>query len=133
MKGLSSKITKALPLGARLSTCDNSGAKELKIFGVKGHKTVKGRLQAAGIGDLVFASVISGTPEMRKKTVLAVIARQKRSIRRANGTHLRFEDNAAIVLKDEKGNPKGTMLKGAIPKEVAERWPSIAKIATIIV
>lgn len=133
MKGLSAKTTKVMPLGTRLGTCDNSGAKVLKIFGVRGHKTVKGRLQAAGVGDLVYASVVSGSPEMRKKTVLAVIARQKKSFRRANGLRLRFEDNAAIVLKDEKGNPKGTMLKGPIPKEVAERWPAIAKIATIIV
>lgn len=133
MKAVSSRITKALPVGAVVAACDNSGAKLLKIFSVKCHKTVKGRIQSAGIGEVVLASVISGNPEMRKKTVLAVVARQKKEFRRANGIRLKFEDNALIVLKDDKGNPKGTLLKGPIAKEVAERWPAIAKIATIVV
>ena len=46
---------------------------------------------------------------------------------------IKFEDNAAIVLKDEKGNPKGTIFKGPIAKEVAERWPAISKVARLIV
>ena len=133
MKAVSSKIVKALPVTARVGTCDNSGAKILRIFSVYRHKTVKGRIQSAGVGDMVMASVVSGNPDMRKKTVMAVIARQKKEFRRADGMRLKFEDNAAIVLKDEKGNPKGTMLKGPIPKEVAEKWPAIAKIATIII
>jgi len=133
MKGIGAKVTRALPLGCVVETCDNSGAKKLKIFAVKGHKTVKGRIQAAGIGDVVHASVISGSPEMRKKTVLAVIARQKQEFRRGNGMRIKFEDNVAVVLKDDKGNPKGTLIKGPIPKEVAERYPGIAKISSIVV
>ena len=133
MKALKSKITRALPLEARVATCDNSGAKVIKIFAVKGHNTTRGRIQAAGVGDMVLASVKKGKLEMRKTVVLAVIVRQRREYRRADGMRIKFEDNAAVVVKDEKGNPKGTLFKGPIAKEVAERWPAVAKIASIIV
>jgi large subunit ribosomal protein L14 len=133
MKPVKAKITKALPVGTQIETCDNSGAKVLKIVSVKGHKTVKGRIQAAGIGDMVLASVKKGKPDIRKQVVFAVIVRQKKEYRRPDGTRVKFEDNAAIVLKDDKGNPKGTIFKGAVAKEVAERYPAIAKVARIIV
>jgi len=133
MKAFSSKITRGLPLGAKVPTCDNSGAKVIRVFGVKLSKTVKGKMPSAGVGDLVMASVKKGNPDMVKQTVLAVIVRQRKEYRRADGTRIKFEDNAAVVLKDEKGNPKGTILKGAIAKEACERWPGISKIAKIIV
>ena len=132
MKPIKSRVTRSLPIQAEVLTCDNSGAKVLKIVAVKGHKTVRGRLPAAGVGDLVLASVRKGKLDMRKTVVPAVIVRQKKEFRRADGTRVKFEDNAAVVLKDEKGNPKGTIFKGAIAKEVAERWPAIAKVARII-
>ncbi len=132
MKPIKSRITRSLPIQAEVPTCDNSGAKLLKIVAVKGHKTVRGRLPAAGVGDLVLASVRKGKLDIRKTVVPAVIVRQKKEFRRADGTRVKFEDNAAVVLKDEKGNPKGTIFKGAIAKEVAERWPAIAKVARII-
>lgn len=133
MKAVKSKITRALPLEARVATCDNSGAKIIKIFAVKGHNTTRGRIQAAGVGDLVLASVKKGKLEMRKTVVPAIIVRQRREYRRADGMRIKFEDNAAVVLKDEKGNPKGTLFKGPIAKEVAERWPAVAKVASMIV
>ena len=133
MKGLKAKTTRGLPFGARIPVCDNSGAKIIRLFAVKRHKTVKGRLQAAGIGDMIVASVIKGKPDMRKQVVLAVIVRQRREYRRPDGSRIKFEDNAAVVLKDDKGNPKGTIFKGAIAKEACERWRGIAKIAKIIV
>ena len=133
MKAISSRITKSLNVQAFVTTCDNSGAKMLKITGVKGHKTVKGRMPAAGVGDLVFASVKKGKLEMRKTVVPAVIVRQKKEFRRADGTRIKFEDNAVIICKDEKGNPKGTIFKGPIAKEAAERWTAVGKVAKIIV
>ena len=133
MKALKSRITKALPVGSEVETCDNSGAKIIKIFSVICKKTVKGRIQSAGISDLVMASVKKGKPDMRKQVVYAVIVRQRKSYRRADGTRIKFEDNAAVVCKDEKGNPKGTLFKGPIAKEACERWPGIAKMAGIIV
>ncbi len=133
MRAVKAHLTRALPLGAEVETCDNSGAKVLRIFSVFGHKTVRGRISAASIGDLVMASVKKGKLEMRKTVVFAVIVRQRRAFRRPDGTRVCFEDNAAVVLKDEKGNPKGTIFKGPIPKEIAERWPLVAKLASIIV
>ena len=133
MKALKSKVTRGLPVGSMIPTCDNSGAKMLKMFGVKGQKTVKGRIQTGGVGDLVMASVRSGKPDMRNQIVLAVIVRQKKEYRRPSGIRIKFEDNAAVVLKDDKGNPKGTIFKGPIAKEACERWPAVAKVAKIIV
>ncbi|MBI4983273.1 50S ribosomal protein L14 [Candidatus Woesearchaeota archaeon] len=133
MKAIKSSMTRALPLQAYINACDNSGAKVLKIISVKGHKTVRGRIPSAGVGDLVMASIKKGKPELRKTVVPAVIVRQRKEYRRADGTRIKFEDNAAVVLKDEKGSPKGTLLKGPIAKEAAERWPAVAKVASMIV
>ena len=133
MKSIKAKIPKSLPHGAKLNTCDNSGAKELKVISVKGHKTVKGRMISARVGDLIQASVTKGKPEIRKTVVLAVIVRQKKEYKRMDGTRIKFESNTAVVLKDEKGNPKGTIFKGPIAKEACERWPGIAKLASIVV
>jgi len=127
------KITRALPHGATIPVCDNSGAKVIKIISVKKLKTSKGRYPAGGIGDMVVASVKKGKPEMRKKVVFAVIVRQKKEYKRPDGSRIKFEENAAVVLKDDKGNPQGTIFKGPIAKEACERWPGIAKIASIIV
>ena len=133
MQAIKARITKAINVGSQVETCDNSGAKVIKVFTVMGSKTDKGRLSAAGVSDLVMASVKRGRPDMRKQVVYAVIVRQKKEYKRADGTRIKFEDNAAVVLKDDKGNPKGTIFKGAIAKEVCERWPGIAKIASIVV
>ena len=133
MQAIKSKITKAIPIGSQIETCDNSGAKMIKVFTVVGSKTTKGRVPAAGVADLVMASVRRGRPDMRKQVVFAVVVRQKKEYKRADGSRIKFEDNSAVVLKDDKGNPKGTIFKGAIAKEVCERWPGIAKIASIVV
>lgn len=132
MKAIKGSMTRAIPVGAYVPTCDNSGAKVLKIFNVRTLKTRKGRIAAASVGDLVMASVKKGKPEMRKQVVFAVIVRQKKEYRRPDGTRVKFEDNAAVVLKDDKGNPKGTIFKGPIAKEACGRWPGVAKVASII-
>lgn len=133
MKAIKASMIRAIPSGSIVPTCDNSGAKVLKIFTVVGLKTRKGRLPAAGVGDLVMASVKKGRPDMRKQVVFAVIVRQKKEFKRPDGTRVKFEDNAAVVLKDNKGIPKGTIFKGPIAKEACGRWPGVAKVASIIV
>ena len=70
---------------------------------------------------------------MRKQVVFAVIVRQRKEFQRSDGSRIKFEDNAAVVLKDDKGNPKGTIFKGPIAKEATSRWPGIAKVASVIV
>ncbi len=133
MKAVKATVTRGLPHTANVLACDNSGARILRIISVKNAKTVKGRKPSAAIGDYVMCSVVEGKPDMRKQVVAAVIVRQRMPYRRLNGTRVRFEDNAAVVLKDEMGNPKGTMIKGPIAKEAADRWPMVAKIASTVV
>ncbi|MBS3098180.1 50S ribosomal protein L14 [Candidatus Woesearchaeota archaeon] len=133
MQPVKARITRALPVYSEIETCDNSGAKLIKIFTIVGFKGTKGRRSAGGVGDLVMASVRRGRPDMRKQVVFAVIVRQKKEYRRADGMRIKFEDNAAIILKDDKRTPKGTIFKGPIAKEACERWPGIAKVARIVV
>ena len=133
MEAIKGRITRGIPIGSQVPTCDNSGAKLLRIFAVVGLKTTHRRRSAAGVGDLVMASVKKGKPEMRKQVVHAIIVRQKKEYRRSDGMRIKFSDNAAVVLKDEKGNPKGTIFKGPIAKEACTRWPAVAKVARIII
>ena len=132
MQAIKASLTKALPVGTKIETCDNSGAKVIQVFSVFRKKTVKGRPQSAAVGDLVQASVKRGRPDMKNQIVFAVIVRQRKEYRRPNGLMVKFEDNSAVVLKDDKGNPKGTIFKGPIAKEAVERWPGIAKVARIV-
>ncbi|PIN75885.1 50S ribosomal protein L14 [Candidatus Woesearchaeota archaeon CG10_big_fil_rev_8_21_14_0_10_37_12] len=133
MKAVKARITKGLPHRAVVLACDNSGARLMRIVSVINCKTVKGRKPSAGVGDKVMCSVIQGKPDMRKQVVSAVIVRQKMPYKRRNGMHIKFEDNAAVIIKDDLGNPKGTLIKGPIAKEASERWPLVSKIASSIV
>ena len=80
MKPLTSSMTKALPIGARLQCVDNTGAREIEIISVKGFKGVRRRIDVAGVGDLVVASVKKGTADMRREVVNAVVIKQKKNI-----------------------------------------------------
>ena len=132
MKGISSSIHRGLPVGARLNCVDNSGAKIVQIIMVPGRLGTKRRSPAAGIGDMVIVSVKKGKIEMRNQIFYAVIVRQRAPIRRVDGTRLEFEDNA-VVITTPKGETKGSVIKGAVAKEAAERWPRIAATSSIIV
>lgn len=132
MKSVSARTTRALNLGAHVIASDNSGAKMVKIVSVKKGKSKKGRQGYAKIADLVKVSVKKGVPDMKGKVFDAVVIRQKKPYRRLNGERIAFEDNAVAIFKDDKGNPKGTQIKGPIAREVMERWPQVAKIASIV-
>lgn len=132
MKALKAKIPRALPTGAMLVCADNSGAREVQIISVIGYKGVRRRYSAAGVGDMVVVSVKKGLPEIRKQINYAVIIRQKKEFRRPNGERIKFEDNAAVLV-NEKGEPKGTEIRGPVAREAAERFAKIATIATTIV
>ena len=73
MKPLTSSMTKALPIGARLQCVDNTGAREIEIISVKGFKGVRRRIDVAGVGDLVVASVKKGTADMRRDPISRLI------------------------------------------------------------
>lgn len=132
MKAISARATAGLNLGAKVIAADNSGAEIVKIVSVKRGKGTKGRQMSAKIADWVKVSVRKGDPEMKGKVFDAIVIRQKKPYRRLNGERVAFEDNAVAILKDEKGNPKGTKIKGPVAREVQERWASVAKIASSI-
>ena len=132
MKAVSARITAGLNLGARLSVADNSGGKIARLVSVKGGKGKKGGQFNAGVADMVKVSIRRGVPDMRGKVFDAIIVRQKKPYRRKDGERVAFEDNAVAILKDEKGNPKGTQIKGVVAREVMERWSSVARIASIV-
>jgi large subunit ribosomal protein L14 len=125
-------ITRALPVTATLVCADNTGAKVLRIAQVTKYKGRHSRLPSAAIGDFVSVTVKKGPAELRKQIYGAVIIRQKYPIRRLNGTRLIFEDNAAVLVTQE-GEIKGTDIKGPVAAEVAERWPRIANLASMII
>nr|AJS12600.1 50S ribosomal protein L14P [uncultured archaeon] len=133
MKPISARATRALNLGAMVISADNSGAKIVRIVGVKRGKVTKTRQGYAKISDWVKVSVRKGIPDMKGKVFDAVVIRLRKPYRRKDGERICFEDNAVAILKDEKGNPKGTQIKGPIAREVMERWPQVAKIASIVV
>lgn len=132
MKAVSARTTRGLNIGSILISADNSGAKVVKITGVKRAKAKKRRQIPARVGDWVKVAIKKGIPDMKGKVFDAVIIRQKKPWRRNTGERVAFEDNAVAILKDDKGNPKGTQIKGPIAREILERWPSVAKIAKIV-
>jgi len=131
MKPIKSKIPRALSVGSYLETCDNSGAKKIKITACFGHKTVKGQYPSAGVGDLVACTVKKGKPDIRKTIVKAVIIRQRKEYKRLDGMRVKFDDNAAVIITPE-GMPKGSEIKGPVAKEAAEKWVRLSGVANII-
>ena len=132
MEALKADVTKGLSKGALLNCADNTGARELRLISVSGYSGTHNRQPQAGVGDKITVSVTKGTPEMRRQILEAVVVRQRQSIRRPDGTRVKFEDNAAVVIDDAE-EPRGTEIKGPIAREVAERFGSVASTATMIV
>ncbi|MDE1848619.1 MAG: 50S ribosomal protein L14 [Nanoarchaeota archaeon] len=132
MKAIGARTTRGLNIGAVVTSADNSGARIVRIVSVKRWKAKKGRQATAKVADWVKVSVRKGVPDVRGKVFDAIVIRQKKSYRRLNGERIAFEDNAVALLKDEKGNPKGTQIKGPVAREVMERWPQVAKIAQMV-
>ena len=131
MKGVAARITRGLTKGSRVDCIDNSGARIIEIIDVLKYHGTHRRYPKGGIADIVVASVKKGKPELKKEVVNAVIVRQKRPYRRPDGMVVSFETNAA-VLTDEKGEMRGSAIKGPVAKEAADRWPSIAAASTTI-
>jgi large subunit ribosomal protein L14 len=132
MKALTSNVAKSLPIGARLQCVDNTGAREVEIISVKGYKGVRRRLASAGVGDMIVISVKKFNVEMRREVTTAVVVRQKKEFKRADGLRVKFEDNAAVIISPE-GAIKGSEIRGPVAKEAADRWPAIGSAASIIV
>jgi large subunit ribosomal protein L14 len=103
---------------SRLSVCDNSGAKEILCIRVLGGT----RRRYAGVGDVIVATVKQANPQgnVKKKTVVkAVVVRTTNVIRRKDGSTIKFDDNAAVIVGDDK-LPKATRIFGPVPRELRE-------------
>jgi large subunit ribosomal protein L14 len=132
MKAKQSYIPRSLNTGTRLTCADNTGARMVQVISVDGYHGVRRRQPKLGLGDIATISVKKGTPDMRKKMEKAVVIRQKKEFRRPDGLRVSFEDNAMVIV-NENNEPKGTEIKGPVAREVAERFPKIGSMATIIV
>jgi len=103
----------------RLRVADNSGAKEVMCIRILGGSKRK----SAGIGDVIVASVKQATPGgvvKKGDVVRCVIVRTKRPTRRSDGSYIRFDENAAVVIRDDK-SPRGTRIFGPVPRELREK------------
>lgn len=125
------RLTRGIQVGTVLICADNSGAKMLRVIGVKGVRGRLNRLPAGTMGDVLVCSVIKGKPDLRKKIVLAVPIRQKQVVRRSDAVHLYFEDNAAVLITT-KCELRGTQINGPVAREVCELWPKISSQASSI-
>jgi len=125
-------VTRVLPVGAKITCADNTGAKILEIVMVHKIKTRASRLPAAAVGDYVSVVVKKGPAELRKQVHGAVVIRQKYAVRRLNGVRVIFEDNAAVLVTPE-GEIKGTDIKGPVAAEASEKWPRVANLASMVV
>ncbi len=102
-----------------LKVADNTGAKEIKCIRVLGGSKRK----YGNIGDVIVASVRKSTPggQVKKgEVVKAVIVRSAKGVRRTDGTYVRFDDNAAVLIKDDK-NPRGTRIFGPVARELRDK------------
>ncbi|MBQ4160108.1 MAG: 50S ribosomal protein L14 [Clostridia bacterium] len=103
----------------RMKVADNTGAKELMCIRVMGGSHRK----FANIGDVVIASVKKATPGgvvKKGDVVKAVIVRSSKGVRRPDGTHIRFDENAAVIIRDDK-NPRGTRIFGPVARELRDK------------
>ena len=104
---------------SRLKVADNSGARELLVINVPGGSVVK----SANIGDIVVGTVKKATPHgniKKGKVVKAVIVRTKTGLRRADGSYIKFDDNACVIIKDDK-TPVGTRVFGPVARELRDK------------
>ena len=104
---------------SRLKVADNTGAKELMCIRCLGGSHRK----FAGVGDVIIASVKSAMPNgvvKKGDVVKAVIVRTKKPTRRADGSYIRFDENAAVIIKED-GNPKGTRIFGPVARELRDK------------
>ncbi len=104
---------------SRLKVADNTGAKELLTIRVKGGS----KRRYGSVGDEIVATVKSATPTGSVKkgdVVRAVIVRTKRELRRADGSYIRFDENAAVIIDDGR-SPRGTRIFGPVARELRER------------
>ena len=122
----------------RLDVADNSGAKEVMVIGVLGASTARGRFRrlTMTVGDKVVVAIKSAIPTGDVKSgdkAKAVIVRASYPVRRDDGSYVRFDTNACVLIDDD-GNPRGTRIFGAVARELREKnYMKIVSLATEVV
>ena len=133
MKAIKARVTHGLQKGSFLIAADNSGAKVGRIFKVLGGSMKR----YAELGEVVVLSVQKAEPRkaVKKKDVhRAVVVRQTKAFRRKDGSYIRFDENAVVLVEKEKKEPKANRVFGPIPREVVERgYQKIGSLAPEIV
>jgi large subunit ribosomal protein L14 len=107
-----------IQVGTRVKITDNTGGKTGKVFKILGGS----KRRYARLGDLVVLSIKTAEPrkQIKKKAVVrGVVVRMRKEYRRADGSYIRFDDNAVVII-DPKGEPRGTRIFGPVPREVPE-------------
>jgi len=132
MKAVKASISRSIPTGTFLTCADNTGAKIVQVIAIFGYHGVKRRMPAGGVGSMIKITVKQGDVKLRKTISNAIIIRQKADYRRRDGLHVSFEDNACVLV-DDRGEPKGTDIKGPVAKEAIERFSTLGKISSIVV
>lgn len=132
MKSVQASITKCIKLKTMLTCADNSGAKMMQVIAVRGWKGAMRDLPSAGIGDVVICTVKKGKEKMMHNIVNAVVVRQKKEYKRSDGTRVKFDDNAAVVVNEKTFEPQGTEIRTVIAREVVIRFSAIGKIASMV-
>jgi len=109
---------------SRLKVADNSGAKEIMVIQVLGQKHARNRQRYAKVGDIVSASVKKAIPNSNiepGEVIHAVIVRTSKEQKRKDGSYIRFDDNAAVIIDKEKKDPKATRIFGPVARELREK------------
>lgn len=118
---------------SRLKVADNTGAREVLVIQVQGGT----KRRYARVGDIVTATVKAATPQgavKRSEVVRAVIVRTAKEWRREDGSYIRFDDNAVVILEGETSNPRGTRIFGPVARELRDRgYMRIASLAAEVV
>jgi large subunit ribosomal protein L14 len=112
---------------SRLKVADNTGAKEIMCIRVLGGSSRR----YAGVGDVIVATVKQATPDgsvKKSEIVRAVIVRTSKGFRRSDGSHIRFDENAAVIITTG-GNPRGTRIFGPVARELRENFMKIVSLA----
>ena len=108
---------------SRLKVADNSGAKEIMVIQVRGRKKGGGYQRYGSVGSIVSVSVKKAQPNSNIKqgeVLHAVVVRTKKEVRRKDGSYIRFDDNAAVMINLENREPKGTRIFGPVARELKE-------------
>lgn len=109
-----------IQVGTNLKVADNTGAKSIRCFRILGGT----RHRYAKLGDIIVASVKDAEPRgivKKKEVVKAVIVRQKKSFKRLDGSYIKFDDNAAVIIEKEGVEPRGSRIFGPIARELRDR------------